>query len=219
MDPRLITAIVVVIGVPAALVGYIWATEQLLRFVPQRWRPRVRPWLWLAPALAFLFVFLVYPTLNTIALSFQNKTSTRWVGLDNFAWFFGNSDTLGALKNNILWLVFMTAIAVGLGLVIAILADRVRYESVAKSVIFVPLAISSVAAGVIWKFMCDYQPPGVPQTGTLNLVVTGLGGSPIPWITVSDFSLNTFLLDHRDVLDVDRVRHGHHLGRPQGDQP
>lgn len=194
MDPRLITAIEVVVGVPAVLVAYIWGTEQVLRAFPERIKPRLRPWLWLAPAFAFLGVFLVYPTINTIILSFQNRFSTDWVGLANYQWFFGNADTLSSLKNNILWVVFLTGICVGLGLLIAILVDRVRYESIAKSVIFVPLAISSVAASVIWLFMYSYRTPGLAQTGILNGAAVAVGAGPVPWITVSNFSLNTFLL-------------------------
>ena len=176
MDPRLITAVIVVLGVPTVLVGYIVLTEQVLRLLPGRIKPRIRPWLWLAPALMFLVVFLVYPTIGTIIRSFQDKAGTQFVGLDNYAWFFSNGDTLGALKNNLIWLVLLTLLCVGLGLLIAVLVDRVRYESIAKSLIFVPLAISMVAAGVIWKFMFDYQPPGQPQTGTLN---AARSGSPV----------------------------------------
>ncbi len=194
MDPRLVTAIIVVVGVPAVLVGYIVLTEQVLRALPQRARGRIRPWLWLFPTLAFLAVFLVYPTIGTFVRSFQNAAGTTFVGLDNYAWFFNTGSTLGALKNNVIWLVVLTALAVGLGLLIATLVDRVRYETVAKTVIFVPLAISMVAAGVIWKFMYDFQAPGQPQLGTLNAVLGSVGVAPVPWLQTSEFSFNTILL-------------------------
>lgn len=182
MDPRLLTAIAVVIGVPAVLVGYIVLTEQALRLAPEAVRARLRPWLWILPALAFLFVFLVYPTIGTIVLSLQDKAGKAFVGLANYQYFFTSANTLGALRNNGLWLVFFTGLTVGGGLLIATLVDRVRYEGAAKTVIFIPLSISMVAAGVIWKFMYDYQPPGAPQTGTLNGIVTALGGEPRPWL-------------------------------------
>ncbi len=194
MDPRLITAIIVVVGVPTVLIGYIVLTEQVLRLFPERLKPKIRPWLWLAPALAFLIVWLVYPTIGTAIRSFQNSTGTKFIGFDNFVWFFTNPATIGALKNNVIWLVVMTILCVGLGLLIAVLVDRVRYESVAKAFIFVPLAISMVAAGVIWKFMYDYQTAGTTQIGTLNASLGGLGIGPIPWLQVSDFSVNTILL-------------------------
>ena len=194
MDPRLTTAIIVVVGVPAVLVGYIWLTEVALRAVGQRIQPRIRPWLWLAPALAFLFVFLVYPTIGTIIRSFQNRAGTAFVGLDNFVWFFTSTDSLIALRNSLIWLAVLTLFTVGIGMLVALLVDRVRYETVAKTVIFVPLAISMVAASVIWTFMYDYRVPPDPQVGTLNAVLDAFGIPPVAWMQISDYALNTILL-------------------------
>jgi alpha-glucoside transport system permease protein len=194
MDPRLFTAITVVVGVPAVLFGYIILTEQVLRPVNGRRRGLIRPWLWLAPALVFLAVFLIYPTIGTIIRSFQNSAGTEFVGLDNYVYFFTSPSTLGALKNNVLWVILLTAFTVGFGTLIAVLVDRVRYESLAKGVIFLPLAISMVAASVIWRFMFLYQTPGTPQTGTLNAFVGLFGLGPFPWLQMEAFSFNTILL-------------------------
>ena len=194
MDPRLVTAVIVVLGVPSVLIGYIWLTERFLGLLGQRARPRLRPWLWLAPALAFLVVFLVYPSIGSLIRSFQNAAGTKFIGLDNYAWFFNDDASLIALKNSLIWLVVLTTLTVGLGLLIAVLVDRVRYETVAKSVIFVPLAISMVAASVIWTFMYDYQVPPNPQVGTLNAALGSVGIAPIAWVQISDFSLNSILL-------------------------
>lgn len=191
---RILLTVAVCIGVPAVLIGYIVLTEVVLRPFPDRAKGRIRPWLWLAPALMFLLVFLVYPTIGTIVRSFQNAAGTAFIGLDNYIWFFTNSSTLGALKNNVLWVIVTPLICVLFGLLIAVLVDRVRYESVAKSLIFLPLAISAVAAGVIWRFMYDYRPPSEPQTGTLNAVAGLFGAGPFPWITIDTLSLNTILL-------------------------
>lgn len=188
MDDRLITALIVVIGVPAVLFGYIALTERLIRFAPERVQGRIRPWIWLAPGLLFLAVFLVYPTIYTAYLSLLDRASKEFVGLANYEYFFTTSDTLIALRNNAIWLVLLTGLAVGAGLIIAILVDRVRYESAAKSVIFVPLAISFVGAGVIWRFMYDFRPPGTPQTGTLNGLLSGIGVDPVPWLINSPFN-------------------------------
>ncbi len=192
MDTRLVTALVVVVGVPAVVIGYIILTELLLRPVPSRLQPKVRPWLWLLPALLFLVVFLVYPTVNTVVLSFMDKFSKNAVGLKNYEYFFSTAGTLVALRNNAIWLVLLTIFAVGGGLIAAVLFDRVRYESIAKSIIFLPLAISFVGASVIWNFMYAYRTPGEPQTGTLNAVVTGIGLQPITWL--QDSPLNTIML-------------------------
>lgn len=194
MDSRLLMVVAVCVGVPAILIGYLVLTEFVLRFVPDRMKVRIRPWLWLAPALLFLLVFLVYPTIGTIIRSFQNRAGTEFIGLDNYIWFFSSDSTLSALKNNVLWLILLPVMTVGLGLVVAVLADRVRYESIAKSLIFLPLAISMVAASVIWRFVFDYQVAGQPQTGTLNAFVGRFGAGPFPWLTIDTLSFNTILL-------------------------
>jgi len=174
MSDRVVLAVAVLVGVPAVLVGYIALIEFVLRRMPFGWQSRMRPWLWLAPAISFLLVFLIYPVFRTIVLSFRDATSSRWVGWDNYQFIFTDDQMLTVLRNNVLWLVLFTAITVGFGLLLAVLTDRVRYESAAKSIIFLPMAISFVAAGVIWKFMYDYRPPGLPQTGTVNAVLSAI---------------------------------------------
>jgi len=185
---RLISAALVVVGVPIVLVGYILFIETILRRVPRRWGPRARPWLWLAPGLVFLGVFLVYPAISTILRSFYNRRNDEFIGLENYQWFFSAPDALIALRNNALWVVFLTGLVVGVGLLVAILVDRVRYESVVKSVVFLPMAISWVAAGVIWRLMYDFN----PNIGTLNAAVTAAGGDPIAWISTQP--INNFML-------------------------
>lgn len=198
MDPRLTAAVtnlvVVVIGVPLTLVGFILLIEQALKALPLRLQPKLRPWLWLTPALLFLIIFLVYPTILTVIRSFQNRAGTEFVGLANYEWFFGSSDALSSLINSGIWVVLLPVITVGLGLLIAVVVDRVRYESVAKSVIFLPLAISATAAGVIWFFMFLWQPPGQPQVGTLNGVLGAVGAGPLAFLQVDDARFNTVML-------------------------
>jgi alpha-glucoside transport system permease protein len=172
----------VVVGVPAATAGYAWLVEQGLGPLPPRTARAARPWLWLLPAAAFLLFFLVYPVVQTVVLSLYDATSSRFVGLANYAYVFTDGTMLSAMRNNVIWLVFFTLVTVTLGLLVAVLTDRVPYESAAKGIIFLPMAISFVAAGVIWKFMYDYRPPGSPQTGTLNAALTGLGGDPRAWL-------------------------------------
>ena len=182
LSNRLLLAIVVVLGVPAVMVGYIALIEWLMRRLPGRANRRLRPWLWLAPGLIILIVYLIYPTVYTILLSFRNADSSQSVGLANYIYVFTNPDMLISLRNNVLWLVLLTGLVVVFGMLMAVLFDRVSYESVAKALIFIPMAISFVAAGIIWKLMFDYQPPGQPQTGLLNGLVTALGGQPVPWL-------------------------------------
>ncbi len=141
------------------------------------------PWLFMAPALFILIAYLVYPTLNTLYLSFFDKRSENFVGLHNYIWALTSEDMLIAFRNNLLWLVLFTALTVSLGLALAVLLDRVRYEAVAKSVIFLPMAISFVGAGVIWKFVYAFRPAGAAQIGLLNALWTGfLHAQPIGWL-------------------------------------
>jgi alpha-glucoside transport system permease protein len=181
MDQRILTALIAVIGIPILLVGYIQLGEWVLSRLPRRIGQLMRPYVWVFPAVAFATVFMVLPTINTIVISFQNARGES-VGLDNYVFFFTNPETLTSLKNNILWLVFFTGAVVGLGLVISILFDRVRYESVAKTAVFLPLPISAVAASIIWKFMFEFKPEGQAQTGTLNAVIGTLGFDPTAWL-------------------------------------
>jgi alpha-glucoside transport system permease protein len=191
MDPRLTAAIVAIVGVPLVLAGYIAVIEAALGRLPIRWQTPLRPWLWLLPAVTFVLVFLVYPSLYTALLSFMDRDGGA-LTLDNYAYFFGADETLAALRNNAIWLVLLTAFTVGGGLVLAALFDRVRYESVAKSIVFMPLAISFVGAGVIWRYMLAYRPPGAEQTGTLNALLDAGGIDPVGFLL--ETPLNTIML-------------------------
>ena len=145
-------------------------------------RRSIIAWLWIVPAFIFIGVYLIYPVIDTLRLSFFNANSSQFVGLDNYVKVFTTKALQNALLNNILWLVLFTAVAVGLGLLFAVLTGRVRYEPAAKSMIFIPMAISFVAAAVIWRFMYAYQPPGFEQYGLVNAMVTGVGLDPQPWL-------------------------------------
>jgi alpha-glucoside transport system permease protein len=140
----------------------------------------------------FLIIFLVYPTVTTVYLSFFNRDSMEFVGASNYIYLFSHRDTLVALRNNLLWLTLFTAVTVTIGLLAAVLTDRVSYESLAKAIIFIPMAISFTAAAVIWRFMYQFQPEGVAQTGLVNATLVALGGSPVAWLfdpTVNNFAI------------------------------
>jgi alpha-glucoside transport system permease protein len=150
------------------------------------------PWVWVAPAIIIVCVFLLYPVLNTLWLSLFNADSSQFVGLRNYGNLFTNPDLLIAVRNNLLWLVLGTTLTVALGLVIAVLVDRVRIESAAKAAIFIPMAISFVGAGVIWKFVYQFAPQGETQIGLLNAILTRFGLPPQAWLI--NQSLNNFAL-------------------------
>ena len=181
-------AIVVVIGVPAITVLYALGTERVLQLVPETRRAGLRPWLWLLPGFAFLIVFLVYPTVYTIVLSFMNRRSQSFVGLDNYLGLFQQESFWLTIGNTVLWLIFFTGITLVFGLLIAVLTDRVRYETAVKALIFIPMAVSFVAAGVIWNFMYAFN----DKIGTLNAATVALGGEPQAWLF--EWPRNTFML-------------------------
>ena len=142
----------------------------------------ITPWLWLFPSLLIITVYLIYPAIDTFRLSLMNANSTTFVGFDNYWYIFTTRTTQNALLNNILWIALFTLLTVGLGLLFAVLAGRVRYEAVAKSMIFIPMAISFVAAAVIWRFVYAYQPPGFAQIGLINAMASGVGLDPVAWL-------------------------------------
>lgn len=139
-------------------------------------------WLYLGPALFFLGFYLVYPSIRTIYNSFFDARLANFVGPKNYLTAFTSPPMVTAFRNNLLWLVIFTFFSVGMGLVLAVLLDRVRYEALVKSIVFLPMAISYVAASVIWKFMYAYKPAVVTQIGLLNAIVVALGGKPVGWL-------------------------------------
>jgi alpha-glucoside transport system permease protein len=135
---------------------------------------------------ALLALFLVYPAAGTILRSFQDNDGA--LTLANYE-VMTEPDFVTILRNNVLWLIVGTAGSVVLGLIIAGLFDRVRRESLAKTIVFLPLAISLVGASVIWGFMYAWQPAGQPQIGLLNAIVVAFGGEPIPWLQSSPINV------------------------------
>lgn len=176
---------------------------------------KLTPWLYLLPALLVMTAFIVYPMINTVLLSFQNKDGTAsasttcregapcWGVFENYRYALTaelKTDSFSALwqsfwassyGNTLKWIAVMVSGTVILGLLIALLVDRIKYEALAKAVIFMPMAISFVGAGVIWKFMYDYG-TGQNQIGLINAIITGLGGRPVSFL--SETSINTFML-------------------------
>jgi len=145
--------------------------------------------LFLLPAGLLLIVFLLYPTLYTILLSFnrgRNGVFGEWVGLDNYVRLFndptflnlGSFPPTGALWNNIVWIVFYTSAVVAIGLLIAVVTARVRYEAIIKAVVFIPMAIAATALAVIWKFV--YAPDA--SIGLLNALLGVFSIPPISWL-------------------------------------
>ncbi|MFC2030637.1 carbohydrate ABC transporter permease [Chloroflexota bacterium] len=189
----LIAAVALIVGVFGVWLIYI-GTDMVVSLLPAGIRERVRPYVFVGPALVVLTAYVVLPAVSSLYLSFLDAKADEFVGLANYVFAFTDPQMLIVLRNNVLWLIFVTAFAVGIGLVIAVMADRVgRWEPIVKAFIFLPMAISAVGASVIWKFVYAYRPPGANQIGLLNAVVTALGGDPQGWLLLRPWN-NFFLI-------------------------
>lgn len=186
--PKLVVVLVAIIwGVGGIGLLYLvsnWVVERL----PGAWKGRVLPFVFVGPAIAILTFYLLMPAILTVISSFQDATSSSWVGLDNYVYAFTNPDMVTAIRNNVLWLILGTGLSTGLGLAIAVLADRSRLDRVVKVLVFLPMAISFVGAAIIWRFVFSYQPEGQPQIGLLNGILSAFGIAPQSWLTVEPFN-------------------------------
>lgn len=155
---------------------------------------RLTPWFYLIPALAILGFFLVYPSFHTLYLSFLGKRSHTFVGAGNYIYVFTNRVMLTAFRNNVLWVAVFTTVTVFLGLILAVLFDRVKYEVIVKSIIFMPMAISFVSASVIWKFVYAFKPGGTSQIGILNALLDTFHLPPVAWLIQKPWINNLCLI-------------------------
>ncbi len=153
----------------------------------------VRVLIFILPALLVLFLFIIYPVFETVRLSFYDKFGRDFVGWDNYVWAINDPNFRRSILNNLGWLLIVPTMSTFLGLIIASLADKIWWGSIAKSIIFMPMAISFVGAGVIWKFIYDYRGPGDQQIGLLNAIIVSLGMEPQAWLTISIWN-NLFLM-------------------------
>jgi alpha-glucoside transport system permease protein len=187
--------IAIVAGVGGAFLLY-YALNKLTEMLPLKWEERVKPFVFILPAFLAIALFLIYPAVRTIILSFANRDSTAFVGLQNYADLLSSPNFRDTLFNTLLWIVVVPAVTVILGLAIAVLADRLnpRAEKLSKTIIFLPMAISMVGAGTIWRFVYEARPAGREQIGLQNAIVTAMGFDPVVWLQESGFRLNSFLL-------------------------
>jgi alpha-glucoside transport system permease protein len=189
-----ITLVAIVWGVGGVAILY-WVFNNLVERLSGAWRTRLLPFVFVGPAMAILSWYLAIPTLRTFYLSLFDRngpprglnlleqlSSGAFVGLENYAEVFRPGGLMFlAFRNNLMWIIFGSTFSVAFGLIIAVLADRSRMEKMAKSLIFLPMAISFVGASIIWNFIYEYRPAGQPQVGLLNAFVTALGGQPQAW--------------------------------------
>ncbi|WP_438354063.1 carbohydrate ABC transporter permease [Microbacterium sp. CJ88] len=147
--------------------------------------------LFAAPAAILLLVGLIYPAVATFIQSFFDKTGAQFVWFDNYIWTFTNPEGFWSVINTLIWVLLAPTFATAIGLAYAVFIDKARGEKVLKVFIFMPFAISFVAAGIIWKFVYDYRQD--QQVGILNAILTAFGAQPVSWLDAQPL-INTFLL-------------------------
>jgi alpha-glucoside transport system permease protein len=197
-----ITAVAIVWGVGGVALLY-WIFNWLVELLSPEWTTRLQPFVFVGPAIAILTWYLALPTVRNLWISFFgrdgppalslgllfsnpgqffNLIAVNTVGLNNYVAVFTDRLMREAFRNNIFfWIMIATPLTVAMGLLIAVLADRSKFDKVAKSLIFMPMAISFVGASVIWNFIYAVKPAEMPQIGLLNAIVVAFGGQPQAW--------------------------------------
>ena len=198
--PKWVIAIVAIIWGVGGFATLYWVFNGIVEKLPDAWSERLLPFVFVGPAMAILTWYLALPVYRTFWLSLFGRDgfasgfspfkpwtwpagvhSSEFVGLANYITTFTQDIFQIAIRNNLMWIVFGSTFSVGFGLLVATLADRSKFERVSKSLIFLPMAISFVGAGVIWRFMYVVRPQNQPQIGLLNAITVALGGTPHPW--------------------------------------
>jgi len=194
-------AIAIILGV-AGIWALFYAGNSIIEALPARATDLLRPYLFVLPAIAVVGLYLIYPTVGTVVTSFTDVPEGEGF-FYNYEQAFTSPEVILNLRNNLIWLIIAPAIAVVIGLIFAGMVDRIRLESLAKSFVFMPLAISFVGAAVIWKFVYAWKPEGQEQIGILNAIWIWIGGflvdwgileevEPIAWL--QEIPINTFAL-------------------------
>jgi alpha-glucoside transport system permease protein len=198
LDRLALGAAAVAIGTVGVILLF-WALNAVVERLPFHLRRAFGPAVFVGPAVVLVAVLLVIPGIVTVGNSFRDARSDSFVGLANFEWLFTDPQVRQVLVNNVMWLVIVPATTLAWGLVIAVLADKLsrRGESLAKSAIFLPVAISLVGASTIWGFVYAVRPEGRSQIGILNEIVVALGGSPVAWLlepAINDIALMVIMI-------------------------
>lgn len=185
-----------VLGIGGAVL-FFYCMNIFVEGLPGRLGQFLMPYAWILPGYFTIGLLLLYPAVQTVNYSFANEDSTAYVTpiYKNFQEVLSSEEFLRTIGNNLLWLLIVPATTVIIGLLVAVLADRLsaRGESISKAMMFMPMAISFVGASTIWGFIYDYQ-SGDTQIGLLNAIVKALGGEPQSWLTIDRFALNSMLL-------------------------
>ena len=192
--PQWLVVIVAIVWGVGGVAALYFVANWLVEKLSPDWVRRLQPFVFVGPAVAILFWYLALPALRTLYFSLRNANSSQFVGLRNYIEVFTNRVMLEAFRNNIMWILFGATLSVVIGLLVAYLADKSRFETFAKAMIFLPMAISMVGAGVIWNFMYEVKDTASAQIGLFNAIWVGLGGQPQAWTATLQPWNNLFLI-------------------------
>ena len=196
LDKIIQALLAMVLGIGGAVL-FFYCMNVFVQGLPGRLGQFLMPYAWILPGYFTIGLLLLYPTIQTVNYSFANEDSTAYVApfYKNFQEVLSSDEFIRTIGNNVLWLLIVPATTVVIGLLVAVLADRLapKGEAVSKSLMFMPMAISFVGASTIWGFIYDYQ-SGDTQIGLLNAIVTSFGGEAQSWLTIDRFALNSMLL-------------------------
>ena len=194
MQDILVALLAVILG-PLATFGFYIVLNWIVNRFPEKIGRSLRPYVFIGPVLLLVGGMLIYPTVQTVMFAFMNEDSTEWVGFRNFGKLFADPNFGSTVFNNVLWVAIVPITTVIVGIAIATLTDALGpiRERVFKSIIFMPMAISFVAASSIWRMTYQWD-AGDTQIGMLNAIVKAFGGTPVSWMQAEQFSINSLLI-------------------------
>lgn len=190
---QILLTIIAILWGAGSVILLFYTLNEIAQLFSARVYNKIIPFIFVSPAMLIMTWYLLLPTVRSAYLSFLDRGSKAFVGLQNYIYAFTDYTMLVSFRNTFLWLIFGTIFSVVMGLLAAVLADRSSFEKLGKTVIFLPMAISLVGAGVVWKFVYAYRPLGADQIGLLNAIVIGLGGEPKNWLGTAPAN-NAFLI-------------------------
>ena len=196
MGFKALSALLTVIAGVGGAVALFWLLNKLAELLPDKLEHRVKPYLFILPAFAAIVVYLIYPAILTINNSFKDNLSLEYVGFRNYTDLFSSHEFIQTLINTLLWIIIVPTATVIVGLLVAVLSDRLRpgSEKLTKTIIFLPVAISSIGAATIWRFIYAAEPAGQPQIGLQNALIGVFDWGPVAWLQQTDFHFNSLLL-------------------------
>jgi alpha-glucoside transport system permease protein len=171
--------------------------DKIIKLAPKDNRDALEARMFVGPSLFMIGLFLFYPALRTFYISFKDRYSNDFIGLDNYKWAFTDPEMIVTIRNQLVWLFFVVFFVLLIGLVVGWLSDRLnKGEAFFKSIVFLPMAISAVGASAIFKFIYEYRPPPLTQIGIINGIRVSVDSGPtLPGSKPGEKCMNNRIID------------------------